>query len=217
MSSTEPLLGWPGWKQLRFAAVVALLGGVWFCLVYGGADALTAHRETRVRVHFDAELGIPFIPEAVVVYMSIYLLFIMAPFIVRTRGEFLFLALALNIMIGVAGIGYLLIPAQLAFPAANPFGAVSSLFRFADRLNLTYNLVPSLHVGLSSGCAMIFARHAGGIGKVLWLTWAAAIALSTLLTHQHHVVDVVTGWLLAWAVYRWYFCRRHKTDGCDGR
>ena len=29
---------------------------------------------------------------------------------------------------------------------------------------------------------------------------AAAIALSTLLTHQHHVIDVVTGWFLGLAV-----------------
>jgi membrane-associated phospholipid phosphatase len=30
---------------------------------------------------------------------------------------------------------------------------------------------------------------------LLWL-WAAAIAASTVLTHQHHIIDAVTGWAL---------------------
>lgn len=200
--SGEPFFAWPGWRHLRFAAFVSLLGVMWFILVYGGCDALTAHRTTRVRIHLDAELEIPFVPEFVLVYMSIYLLFVAAPFILRERKEFLSLAMSLNIAVLIAGIGFLLIPGSLGFQPPRDLGAYPKLFRFADQLNLTYNLVPSLHVALSVVCISAYARRVRTIGRILLWSWAAAIALSTLLTHQHHVIDVITGWALAVFVAR---------------
>src|SRR5215469_3005774 len=106
--SSERFWGWPGWKHLCFAWLVSLAGLLWFVLVYGGADFLTAHRSFRVRVNLDAELSIPFIPEAAIVYMSIYPLFIAAPFILRKRTEFFALAMTLNITVLIAGFCFLL-------------------------------------------------------------------------------------------------------------
>ena len=197
-TNTGPFLAWPGWPQLRYAWAVSLLNAAWFVLVYGGCDALTTHRTSRVPVHFAAESRIPFVPGMVAVYMSIYVLFLVGPFILRTRDEFRALIVTLAVVILFGGIGFLIIPARLAFapPSHDALGVWAGLFHLADRLNLTYNLVPSLHVALANVCVAAFSRHATGMGTVLLWTWAAAIAASTLLTHQHHVVDVVTGWLL---------------------
>jgi len=197
---SEPFLAWPGWKHLRFAALVSLAGMLLFLCVYGGCDAITAHRTFRVKVHFDSELAIPFVPDAVLAYMSIYPLFFAAPFVLRQQGEFLSLALALDLAIIVAGLCFLLFPAQLAFPPSDHLGAFPGLFRFADWLNLTYNLAPSLHVALSVGCIAAFAGRVSVAGKVLLWLWAVAIAFSTLLTHQHHVLDAVSGFALGLAV-----------------
>jgi membrane-associated phospholipid phosphatase len=76
------------------------------------------------------------------------------------------------------------------------------LLHSARTFALEYNMVPSLHVALSVCCVAIFVRRATAFGRVLLWSWAAAIALSTLLTHQHHVIDAVTGWLLGLAVSR---------------
>lgn len=195
--SHEPFLAWPGWRHLRFCALVSAVGLFWFILIYGGCDAITAHRAARVRIFLDCELSIPFVPEFVLVYMSIYLLFVAAPFIVRERRAFLALAMALDVTILIAGIGFLLIPAPLGFAPPRNLGAFPSLFRFADQLNLTYDLVPSLHVALSVVCVATYARRARIVGRILLWSWAVAIAASTLLTHQHHVVDVISGWALA--------------------
>lgn len=70
----------------------------------------------------------------------------------------------------------------------------------ADRMNLAYNLVPSLHVAMSIVCIETFARHASTTGKIALRSWGLVIAASTLLTHQHHMLDVVTGHCLAMAV-----------------
>ncbi len=194
-----PFLAWPGWKHLRYAALLSLANTFWFLLVYGGLDALTARRGFRVPVHFSAELRIPFVPAMTVFYMSLYLLFLMAPFVLRSRREFRAAVWTLAVVIACAGAGFLAFPARLAFPPPQEaeLGSWAGLFHLADRLNLTYNLLPSLHVAMGVVCVAILAPRAPGIGKIALWSWMVLIAASTVLTHQHHVLDVVTGWLLA--------------------
>lgn len=204
-----PFIAWPGWSHLRYAGALALANGAWFALVFYGCDQLTARRASRVRVHLDAELSIPFVPAMTAVYMSIYLLFLAAPFMLRTRREIRSAVITLATMIGIAGAGFLLVPARLAFPpaTAQDAGIWADVYLLADRLNLTYNLVPSLHVALTVACVAIFSRRASAPGKAVLWTWAVAVAASTLLTHQHHVLDVAAGWLLAIACVRLVYDR----------
>lgn len=196
---TEPFLAWPGWPHLLHAWFLSLANGVWFIVVFGGCDLLTAHRTLRIPVHFEAELNLPFLPAMTVFYMSLYFLFLAGPFILRTRREFRAVIVTMASMIGIAGISFLMIPAQLAFPPVPEYelGIWSDMFHLADQLNLTYNLLPSLHVALTVACVAVFSTHTGGIGKGLLWAWATGVAASTVLIHQHHMLDVLTGWLLA--------------------
>ena len=209
MERAVPFLAWPGWAQLRYAVLLSIANTLWFVLVYVGMDALTARRTFRVPVHFPAELAIPFVPAMTLFYMSIYLLFWMAPFVLRTRREFRALVITLAIAIFCGGIGFLLFPADLAFapPREEDLGIWAALFHFADKLNLTYNLLPSLHVAFAVICVAIFSARAPLAGKVLLWFWAAMVAASTVLLHQHHLLDVATGWLLALVCVRLIFDR----------
>lgn len=194
-----PFMAWPGWRHIGYSALVSLPNTLWFMLVYGGADLLTAHRSFRVRVYLSGELKVPLVPAMTVFYMSIYLLFLAAPFILRKRHEVRALVGTLALVILCGGVGFLLFPADLAFatPKEEQMGAWAGLFHLADQMNLTYNLVPSLHVALAIACIAVFASRAPAGGKVLLWLWAIMIAASTILTHQHHLLDAVTGWLLA--------------------
>jgi membrane-associated phospholipid phosphatase len=113
----------------------------------------------------------------------------------------------LAVIIATAGVCFLLFPVELAYPPVpeSELGAWAGLFHVADELNLTYNLLPSLHVALTVGCVAAFATHIRGAGQALLWIWAGAIALSTLLTHQHQVLDVLTGWLLAVLCFRYVY------------
>ena len=199
VEQAEPFLAWPGWTHLRYALLLSFVNTLWFVLVYGGMDALTARRSFRVPVHFPAELAIPFVPAMTLFYMSIYLLFWMAPFVLRTRREFRALVITLAFAIFCGGIGFLLFPANLAFaqPREEELGIWAGMFHLADKLNLTYNLLPSLHVAFAVICVAVFSARASVAGKVLLWIWAAMVASSTVLIHQHHLLDVATGWLLA--------------------
>jgi membrane-associated phospholipid phosphatase len=213
----EPYLAWPGWAHLRYALVLSFANTLWFVLVYGGMDALTARRTFRVPVHFPAELAIPFVPAMTLFYMSIYLLFWMAPFVLRTRREFRALVITLAIAIFCGGIGFLLFPADLAFaqPREEELGIWAEMFHLADKLNLTYNLLPSLHVAFAVICVAVFVARAPVAGKVLLWIWAAMVAASTVLIHQHHLLDVATGWLLALVCVNSVF-RRFASDSRSG-
>jgi hypothetical protein len=161
---------------LRWGLLVTAL----FAVVFYGADWLTAHRTFRVPVAMRWETSIPFWPWMILVYMTIYPLMWAAPFALRTPRHVRALCWSLAGVIVIAGIGFLLLPAQLEFSASSP----SLLFQIADRLNGDYNLVPSLHVALAVTCVTAYSTRA----PLLWWAWAAAIAVSTLLTHQHHVL-----------------------------
>ena len=96
--------------------------------------------------------------------MSIHLLFLAVPFIVRERREFAALIGALALATGIGGLRFLSCQPQPAFPPHGDPGIWAGLSRFADWLNLDDNMAPSLHVALSVCCVAIFfpARQAVG-------------------------------------------------------
>jgi membrane-associated phospholipid phosphatase len=194
--------GWPDRRTLRTFVWVGLAGACWFVLIFGGADFVTSHRTLRVPIHFEAERQIPFVPGAVWVYMTLYALFLMAPFVLRSPRSLMALGATHAAIVLVAGIGFLLIPAGLAYPptfgSTDP-GVTATLYRFADWLNLDYNLLPSLHVALSVSCVAVYAPRANRTGRLVMWSWAVAVALSTIFTHFHHVLDAVSGFVLGLA------------------
>lgn len=178
----------------RAALVTAL-----FCVVYGASDAITAARAMRFRVHMDWELAIPFVPWTTLVYSSVYLMFPLTPFVLRRRDEVDRFALAIAIEIVLAGLCFLAFPAEPAYPAASSdLGVWAPAFAAADAVNLRYNMVPSLHVALAASCAFAFAPRVSIAARIGLVTWTLAVAVATLTTHQHHVVDVVAGIALAY-------------------
>ena len=169
-----------------------------FAVVYGLGDLVTGLHSWRVPVALPFELSLPFVPAWSWVYLSLYPLFACAPLLLPREEQLRALARALELAILVAAPGFLLLPAEPAWPppqvAAGPHAAA---FAFADRLNLRYNLVPSLHVAFAAICALAYARARGAAAALVFGTWAALVAASTVLLHQHHLLDVATGLALA--------------------
>jgi membrane-associated phospholipid phosphatase len=215
--SPQPFLAWPGWPHLRMAVGLGVLQSAWWVLVYGGADWLTEQRSERVRLHFDAELGLPFVPEFLAVYMSLNLLFPLTPFILRRGAELRALIVALFVVTGIAGLGFLLLPADPAYAPTALDGFWADAFAFNRRIILRHNLAPSLHVAFSTILLAAFGTGRSKLARSLLAAWGALIVASTLLIHEHHIVDVVTGFLLGWAGYRLLYRRLLRWDAATGR
>lgn len=198
----EPFLAWPQGGALRRALALSAAFAALFALVYGGADRLTALHSVRWRLDLPGELALPFIAPLSAVYLSMNLLLGLAPWVLRREEEFRALFWTLTAELLAAGVFFVLFPIALMFPAPAVTGFWAPFFRTADALNLDHNLFPSLHVAFACTTAALFGAGRGPTGRRLLNLWAAAVAASTVLTHQHHVADVLGGWALAAAAHR---------------
>jgi membrane-associated phospholipid phosphatase len=186
--------------HLRRFALLSLLIAAEFAVVFYGADWLTAQHPIRIHAYTNAELAIPLVPVMVVPYMSMYVIFLFAPFVLRTRADLDRFAGALARVIAIAGIAFLLFPAKLGFAPASAVGSIwNPWLQLAASVSRRYDLVPSLHVALFTVCAGTYARRTTSGVRLLLGIWLVVVAASTVLTHRHHLIDVVTGLALgAW-------------------
>jgi len=183
--------------MLRAFIVLSALLLAEFVVVFYGTDLAAAQRSGRMQVGFAWETAIPFHRWAFLVYFSVFALPFSIPFVVRERSELRRWGLRMATTIAVAGLVFLVFPAQLEYPPDTGGGRIVGLAR---SICGTYNLLPSLHVALTVVIIASLWPHLGKRGKWLFSGWGAALLASTLLTHQHHVLDVVAGLALSCVV-----------------
>ena len=179
----------------RAAAASALLSLLFF-VVYGGANWLTSQRHDVGTWYFAWEEAIPFVPLMVVPYMSIDLFFAAAPFVCGSRRELAVYCRRIALAIAVAGICFLVMPLQLGYARSRLDGWIGSAFGWFFATDLPYNLCPSLHIALRTILAETYARHTRSGWRIASIIWFSLVGASTLLTRQHHVIDVVGGFIL---------------------
>jgi len=177
----------------RFALWSGLIAAE-FALVFYGADWLTAQHSLRIHAYANAELAIPLIPVMVVPYMTMYVIFLLAPLVLRSTADLDRFAAALARVIAIAGVAFLLLPAELGFAPVSTAGSPwNSWLQLAATVSRRYDLVPSLHVALFTVAAATYASRVSAPARVLLGIWLAVVAASTVLTHRHHLLDVVAG------------------------
>lgn len=178
-----------------------LLQLLWL-ITYGGASWITSLHGYRVRLHSDAELEIPFVPAAAIVYLSLFPLLWMSVFVIPTAEQLRQFAQGMAAMFVIAAIVFLLLPGQtVRDPIAEP-GLIGAVYRLADQVNLSHNYLPSLHVAMGVFCAKFYSRECRPTATIAFWLWAVAIAISTLLIHEHYVLDLLTGAALGYALAR---------------
>jgi len=102
----------------------------------------------------------------------------------------------------------LVMPLRLGVAVPEPAGWTGFLFRFLHGFDQPTNLFPSLHIALQTVLATLYARHTRGVVRACSNVWFSLIGFSTLLTYQHHFVDIVSGFVLA--VIAFYLFRENQ-------
>jgi membrane-associated phospholipid phosphatase len=181
------------------------LGILW--LVLAGGSYFVINRLPRgelIDMSTDFDRALPTWPIFVVPYLSFLpLVFILMPLLLW-RNEKLFRLFTFSVLIAqvVMNICYLLIPATLVRPDLQGSDIFTVLLRdVVWVIDQPLNTFPSNHVALSVLAIVVLAMLPQGL-KRFWLLqlWLALVAVSTLLTHQHVISDLISGVILGAAV-----------------
>ncbi len=176
---------------LSYALIVALL----FVIGYGGANWLAAQRATHLKLFFDAELAIPLLPAMIWIYLSINLLFVLPVFRLDTE-ELRLLGRRMIAATVAATLIFLAMPTTIGFARLDTANDGHAIFQLLYALDHPFNSVPSLHVAYSTLILTALARNGRWLLKATLATWLALIMASTVLIHQHHMLDIASALLL---------------------
>jgi hypothetical protein len=191
-------------NRIRLYAYWGGLAGIVFFAVYPTLNWFTSTRAHRLHLYVAPELAIPLVPQFIWPYLSMYPL-LLAPLFLLPASRMPALGRQLIAGTIAAGLIFLVLPADLGFIRVVPSDPMyAKIFAGLFGLDRPHNLVPSLHVVWS--CAIILACTdvARPITRGLLYAWLAIVIVSTVLVHQHHVMDAVAALALVFILRRRY-------------
>lgn len=162
---------------------------------------------------------IPFSGKAVWIYMSVYLLMPIGPFLMTRRRQIIRYAAGLMLIGALADLVFIVRPTWCPRPGVS---GTSAAYQMLIAVDNPFNAFPSLHAAFavySALCAGLVLRELRSHAlwrSALWL-WAFLILFATLATKQHMMADIVAGSVLAVVVYvcvfdQWkWICRHSQT------
>lgn len=187
--------------------------GPLFFLLYGICNWLTSLRSDVPTAYFEWERAIPFVSAMIIPYLSTDFFFAGSFFLCRDSRELQTLGLRFLSAILLSAAGFLLFPLRFAFERPEIDGIYGALFHLLGSFDEPYNQAPSLHLSLLVLQWMVYARHTHGVLRTGLYVWSVLIGLSTVLTYQHHVLDLCTGVAVAIASYYLFLERAVATSG----
>ncbi|MCX6082355.1 MAG: phosphatase PAP2 family protein [Chloroflexi bacterium] len=163
-------------------------------IIYFFVNRLKVKSQDRLDLGTAFDRKIPFVPQFALIYFSTYI-FVVQPFIILSKANQFYWMLASFASISIiASLIHALVPSKIERRDNLDTGNLSGwLLGQFQKTCKPYGNFPSMHVGLSVPVvAANFLVGGVGIGS-LSLLWAILIALSTLFTKQHYILDVLAG------------------------
>lgn len=173
-----------------------MLCSIIFTLVYNYSAWHISKLENVSSFVFDFEKFIPFLPWTIIPYMTSGIFFCAAFFFCTTREQLTVLTKKMLFVTIISGICFLLFPLQfsLAKPEINNH-VLGIPFYFLKVFDSPFNQAPSLHIAYAFIFWSVFRNVKRG--RIFLMIVLFFLGISTLTTYQHHVIDVVTGAILA--------------------
>ena len=186
------VLSWPTRARLRTYLLLSLLLDVLFVPIYGGSNHLNGLRDFHFHWYADWELALPLVPDMIYVYLSLWGLFLLPLFTLQT-GELRQMGKQMAFAIVFSGLFFFLLPTHAGFTPQPELTNGHPGFTLVYFMDEPYNLFPSLHISLSSLIVVAIIGRGGLLWRSALAAWWVLLTLSVLLTHQHHVLDIVGG------------------------
>lgn len=177
-----------------------LLNGLAFGLCYPLANLLAQRLGVTRGVALPLDAAIPFLPWMILPYSCSGLFFCASFLLVRSRAEVALLSRRLLLATLAGGLVFFLYPLHFQLPRP-PVQApwLDRMFQVLALVDRPYNQFPSLHVAycmLFWSALQARAAQAHVLLRVALAATLLLVALSTVFTYQHHLLDVAGGLLL---------------------
>lgn len=177
------------------------LGILWLFLAGGSYFVINRlPRGELMDMSTEFDRALPTVPIFVIPYLSFLPLVFFAMPLFLWRNQRLFRIFTLSVLFAqvVMNVLYLAIPATLVRPELTGNDIFTVLLRdLVWVVDQPLNTFPSNHVALSVISIVVLAVLPSGL-KRYWpaMLWFALVCVSTLMTHQHVIADLVSGVLL---------------------
>ncbi len=194
----SPVSECPPFRVRLISAVLFVL----FALVaYDTCNAIAGWRGTSRCLAFPWELDIPRINWFVLPYLTIDVLLALSPVFTRRYDEWRTLLRRLFWAFAISCAVFLMLPFRCAYPRSIPDDWTAPLFQLLHFTDLPFNQAPSLHISEAIIVApVLLARLRHPLRRAALIVWLVLGSAGTVLTHQHHLLDVLTGAALGFAV-----------------
>lgn len=198
-----------GWPTRRRDISLTALGAT---LMHGVVYFLANHYPIGTPRQLELttlDLAVPFWPWTVFLYLSDYLLIFVAFQGCRTRASADRFLVTELVVIGVATLTHWAFP--VAFPRelfplpADLSPAPARAMELLRSFDAATSCLPSLHVAGAVLAPLLISQEQPRAFPWL-LLWSAVVALATMTTKQHYLVDVLAG--VALAVVAWLVANR---------
>ncbi|WP_081411680.1 phosphatase PAP2 family protein [Chryseobacterium gregarium] len=180
-------------RQQAFALTICT---IIFMAVYNFSAWYVSSLDQVPSFTFDFEKSIPFVPLSIIPYMASGLFFCVVFFSCQNKNQLKILTWRMLFVIITAGIFFITVPLRFSFAKPEVSNVILALpFSFLKTFDSPFNQSPSLHIAF----AFIFWSVFKDLSKwrIFFMTWLILLGISTLTTYQHHVIDILTGAILA--------------------
>jgi membrane-associated phospholipid phosphatase len=187
-------------SQTRIKALFkwGLIGAFTCSGIYLGTNEIAAQRTSFYQLYFEFEREIPMVPWMIHIYNSFHILLFMNFLIIKDPLKIKAIAISLISSSAIASVFFLLFPAELGFSRTENIQGYEFWYNALHWLDHPHNLVPSLHITFSALSAYVISTEMGSVFlRLIFLLWFLLICSSIVLVHQHHLIDIVSGFVLA--------------------
>ena len=158
------------------------------------------HRRLDLGTELDRKT--PYWPMFVPVYFSTYP-FVLMPFLILSNArQFYWMLVTFVSISAVSSLIHATIPSKIERVEQVSIGGASGWI--LDRFQKTckpHGNFPSMHVGLSIPAVAASFMAFGTVVGSITLVWAVLIAVSTLYTKQHYILDVLVGFVVGILIF----------------
>jgi membrane-associated phospholipid phosphatase len=181
-------------KNARASVIWVALGFyLGFFFFWTLSHELSDMRTVRYPLYFDWESNIEFRGWALPLYFTLDIAVILFPFYFRSCREAIAPVGTLLAQTAVAALFFVLVPIEPGYETTGVWGPYFYEYFGLDNFS-RWNHAPSLHVSFAFTLAWVIGKH--NIRLILCMLWATAISISTMLVHEHHLICVLSGFVL---------------------